>query len=364
MEVNDVDVIPWGGLSADERARWIVLRATQIEFATPFFSLAFFDAVQASRGDVWVAVLRSENRIAGFLPFHRIDQVAWAAGRYFNDAHNVVAHPQTRFDWPKLLRACDVKAFDFHALVGSDANMCRSSIQGVTESFRADIGTDPVAFLTQLEKGHSTIRKQEQKSRKLAREVGPVRVEVDCRDTEVLRKMISLKRDQYQRTHILDLFASPWTRDLIMHLHRRDPCSTAEGSMRGLLSVLRAGDDVVAAHFGMIENGLLHYWFPTYDTRFARFSPGTALFKQIIRFAGDQGIRCIDMGYGEQAYKRKQTDTISKVVHGCVTDSIMYRNMRSMKLAAAQLAKQMPMKGSLKKLLRRFLPDAGMSKIK
>ncbi|QDT06205.1 hypothetical protein K227x_46130 [Rubripirellula lacrimiformis] len=356
--VDQVQVVPWGGLSDADRLRWRQLRATQSELRTPFFSLAFFDAVQASRGDVLCAVMRSGGQVVGFLPFHRINHIAWPAGRFVNDAHNVVAHPDTTFDWCWLLKECQVKAYDFHSMVGSMSNIEQVSFQGITESFRADLGNDSKQFLAGLEKQHKTIRRQEQKSRKLAREIGPISIEIDCRDPSILQQMIAWKRDQYRRTNILDLFTPEWTRNMVDQLHRSNGPDT-----RGLLSVLRAGDTIVAAHFGMLENGLLHYWFPTYDTAFSRYSPGTALFKEIIRVADRHGIRCIDMGYGEQPYKRKQTDTITTVKHGCVTPSSVYRNMRAMRLAATNVIKQFPMKTQLKQVLRTVQPNAGISKL-
>ncbi|WP_146536485.1 GNAT family N-acetyltransferase [Rubripirellula reticaptiva] len=325
---------------------------------TPFFSLEFFDAVHASRGDVWVAVISARDEVVAFLPFHRIGKVAWPAGRYFNDAHNLVMRPGTMVDWPWLLKQCGVKAYDFHALVGEQSHLPSSSFQGTTESFCALIGNDSKAFLDQLEKDHRTIRRQEQKSRKMSREIGPLSVEVDCRDPLLLDQAIQWKREQYRRTNILDLFTPDWTREMLRHLH-----ASQSSGMRGLLSVLRAGDTVVAAHVGMIENDLLHYWFPTYDIQYSRYSPGTALFKEIVRSADQHGIRCIDMGYGEQPYKRKQTDTITTVRHGCVSGSVIYRNVRALRIAATAAVKQMPMKAALKHMLRKVNPDAGISKI-
>ena len=63
----------------------------------------------------------------------------------------------------------------------------------------------------------------------------------------------------------------------------------------------------------MLENGLLHYSFPVYDPAYAKYSPGTALFVEIIRNAQRFGITCIDMGYGELPYKRRQTDATGEV---------------------------------------------------
>src|SRR5258707_3012366 len=44
-------------------------------------------------------------------------------------------------------------------------------------------------------------------------------------------------------------------------LHTRDP------AFAGILSTVHIGDDLVAAHFGIRADGVLHWWFPVYDPR-------------------------------------------------------------------------------------------------
>ena len=362
--VTSAEVISWNEMDAASRNQWRVMRSTQDAFRTPFFSLEFIDAVHAARGDVRVIMLHDHHRLVGLLPIHQLGNVAVPAGRYFNDAHNVIADPQTQLDWMGMLRQCRLKSFDFHALVGNADGISDRCVMGRTESFRADLGTNSHDFLRSLERDHKTIRRQEQKTRKLEREVGPLTLEMDCRDSGQLAQVIDWKRDQYRRTNILDLFTPSWTRGLMHQLHDRPAEPMGTCSTRGVLSVLRAGDEVVAMHLGMIESGLLHYWFPVYDPQYSRYSPGTALFKAIVRSASEQGIHCVDMGYGEQPYKRKQTDTVTSVLHGCTSVSRTYRSWRRASHAASEAIKRIPMKQSLKQVLRRVQPNAGISKIR
>jgi CelD/BcsL family acetyltransferase involved in cellulose biosynthesis len=262
------------------------------------------------------------------------------------------------YDWLWLLRECNLKSYDFHALVRTQCDSLENYCQGTTESFCAELGDDSREFLRRLEKSHRTILRQQQKSRKMERELGPLQLEIDCRDSDLLEQSIQWKREQYKRTNILDLFTPQWARDLLRNLHGR-----SNAQARGIVSVLRAGDHVVATHIGMIDGSLLHYWFPSYNTEFARYSPGTALFKEIVRASSDHGIDCIDMGYGEQPYKRKQTDTITTVAHGCVTPSRVYRQWKRATKAAGSALKKVPMKEQLKYVLRTIQPTAGISKL-
>jgi CelD/BcsL family acetyltransferase involved in cellulose biosynthesis len=352
-----VDVVRWDQLRPAQRVAWQRLRASRAEFDSPFFSLEFADAVHATRQDVWVAVIRRAQSEIGFLAFHRIGGVAYPVGRIFNDAHHVIADRATDIDWLWLLEQCGVKAFAFHSLVGATDQFQARYAQRTIASFCANLGDDSQQFLQQLGQQHRTIRRQPQKTRKLAREVGPVSLQVDCRDPDLLAQTIGWKRAQYQRTNILDLFTPQWTRDLLAVMH------ASTSGARGMLSVLRAGDRVIAAHFGIREGDLLHYWFPCYDTDYRQYSPGTALFTELVRQASSVGIRRIDMGYGEQPYKRKQTDTITSVAYGCVSRSRLYRGWHRVSDATSILIKRVPMKEPLKRALRSIKPTAGISRL-
>jgi CelD/BcsL family acetyltransferase involved in cellulose biosynthesis len=114
----------------------------------------------------------------------------------------------------------------------------------------------------------------------------------------------------------------------------------------------------------MIEHGRLHYWFPTYDPEFARYSPGTALFTETIRAATQHGIDCVDMGYGEQQYKTKQTGTTTQVVHGTITDSRWHRIAFAAEATMVQALKRVPMKETVKRAIRKINPSAGIKKLK
>jgi CelD/BcsL family acetyltransferase involved in cellulose biosynthesis len=361
---RQVQVVPFDRLSLSELIAWNNLRSTRMEFSTPFFSARYAEAVHRARGDVSVAVVREGSEVIGILPFHRFRSSAVPVGRFLNDSHNLIADRSTMIDWIWLLEKLDCKAFDFHAMVGCDDESLHQYAYGTSQSFQANIGDDPAAFLASLGRAHKTIGRQGQKTRKLAREVGQVHAELDCPDPDLLRQAIDWKRDQYRRSHLLDLFTPDWTRELLHQLHSGASFVDPQQSPRGILSILRAGDRVIAAHYGMLENGLLHYWFPVYDPAYAKYSPGTALFVEIIRNAQQFGITCIDMGYGELPYKRRQTDATGEVAFGCISRSRFHHRWRRLETATIRTMKKMPMKESAKKIWRRLKPQAGISKLR
>ena len=362
-EVTGIELRRWSELSDDEHTTWDALRGTQPELAPPFFSRRFMDAVDAARSDVRVAVMFNDVGIVGFFPHHLSGRAAKPAGRFLNDAHNVLLRPGTRLHWRSLLAACGATIFDFHALVGCESHLPAESIEGRVGSFAAVMDGDSVGFLKRLKKQRRTMFKQDQKTRKMIRELGPLRFEMDCRDPAVLAQTIRWKREQYRRTDILDLFLPDWTREMLGQLCQGPDTRRDDPEMRGLVSALYAGDALVAAHIGMIEGDRLHYWFPAYNIEHSIYSPGTALFQTIVEHATGAGIETIDMGYGEQPYKLKQTDTVTQVAYGCVTPSTMLRCKRRLTRRGKALLKQAPMKSTWKRLLRAIKPDAGIGKL-
>ena len=398
IRAKQIQVVAFSDLSPEMLQKWEALRwpsdGTGELFDLPFFSPRFASAVDRARGDVLVAVASDTEQITGhglvpehaigFLPFHRVGRVGVPVGRFLNDAQNIVGLSPDRIDWSEWLTACEVVAFDMHAIVQADPSWIEDYQLATVRAFRADFDGNSKKFLNRLEREHRTISKQGQKSRKLSREVGEVRLEIDCQCPEILKKTIAWKRAQYHRTHILDLFLPEWTRQLVDELHgwntRTDhdrmsdvdklqndrttgSVSFADQRLKGILSVLWAGDEVVAAHYGMIEQGRLHYWFPTYDSKYARYSPGTALFTELVRASTEYGIDCIDMGYGEQPYKQKQTKMTSDVAFGTITDSKWHRFSFSLEHKIVACLKQMPMKQLVKKGWRKVHPTAGIKKL-
>jgi CelD/BcsL family acetyltransferase involved in cellulose biosynthesis len=133
----------------------------------------------------------------------------------------------------------------------------------------------------------------------LEREVGPVTFEFDVPDEEALQTLILWKSAQYRRTGRFDRFAKQWIAAVVRNLlkTRSDECT-------GTLSMLYASGKPIAAHFGPRSQSVLCSWFPAYDISFARYKPGLVLFDRMAEAAAAQGIRSMDLGKGQEDYKK------------------------------------------------------------
>lgn len=336
------------------RAEWESIRSAHSCYRSPFFSYDFIEAVSQVLPHVEIAIARHGQKVLAILPFvrkRRLDAAPVGAG--VNDAHGLLADSEYPFSFTQFLHKCGLRSFAFHAAPPDSPGVQRYEM-GRGRSFLADLTVDPLGYEHHLRQTSSTIDRQGQKSRRLAREVGPLRLEYDCRRTDLIEYLIKLKGLQYQRTHTFNILAVDWIGKLLVKLHGFE-----EPRIRGLLSVLFAGDQPVALHYGMLDGDLLHYWFPVYDERYAYGSPGTQMFLDIAREAASRGVRAIDMGYSEQAYKFKLTNVITEMSYGLVDPSPFRRHLHRRRLSLRQQLKGLWFKEAIKPIVRRIMPNLG-----
>ncbi len=66
---------------------------------------------------------------------------------------------------------------------------------------------------------------------------------------------------------------------------------------------------------------MLHWWFPVYDPQFAAFAPGWILLRELTVAAPSLGVTRIDLGRGDDEYKRRAKTGDTMVCQGFVTES-------------------------------------------
>lgn len=301
-------------LDANAIARWRALQRDNPSLASPYFAPEFTLAVASVRDDVRVAVLEEGVEIVGYFPFQR---GRWRScrpvGGLLSDHHGVIAAQGTSWSWRDLLRAARLSCFRFDHLVASQAT---SEVEALRNC--ASPGLDLSRGFSRyraarLQRGSRRVAELDRKARKLEREVGPVRFEVYA-GADVLPRVLAWKSEQCQRTGVLDYFSSlPWTRALVERI-----LQVREPGFAGALSALYAGDTLVAAHMGMHSDRVWHWWFPTYDHDYGKYSPGALLLMRLAETAAAGGITTLDLGKGEDGYKESFADTSIPLAEGFV----------------------------------------------
>jgi CelD/BcsL family acetyltransferase involved in cellulose biosynthesis len=330
-------LVPFSSLSTTELNDWQSLRGSTWD--SPYFDPAYIAAVDAGRP---VHVVLGSGFV---LPLHISGSTATPAGSPGADFQGPLLAPGTRFSPRALLAAAGVRAFTFdHLLAG-----CPDFDPWVEErrpSPYMDVTGGLDGYLSRAAKsGKDKMSEARRLTNKAGRDLGPVTFAASSADPADLERVISLKRDQYASTGARDHFADPAQRELLHRLLT---------SGLGMLSTVHAGPHLLAAHFGMRSGTVLHWWFPVYDKKFSPLSPGWILLREVVMAAPELGVTRIDLGRGEDDYKRRAMTGSSTVCIGAVTAGGVRTTMRKASRAAISAAKASPIAPQLRALARKF----------
>ncbi len=349
-----VELIKPYELSSTLTQEWSRLRSQHPHLASPFFDIEFTRCVAEVRDDVEIAVISTDQLICGFFPFQRVARsVALPVGGLMNDYHGMIGSQKLNGYLPEIIRQCKLKSWQFHALEGRTTATKPYEFEQLPCPY-IDLSRGFDRYYSHVCMQSSTVRRQRQKSSKMIRELGELRLDFDCRDPQVLESLIRWKRAKFIRTRTFDILSVPWTANLLRSVFEK-----RSDSFQGLLSALWADEHLVAAHMGLATESILHYWFPAIDVNFGRYSPGTQMFLTIAEQAANQGSKLIDLGYGDQGFKSKWS--LNRKYVGC--GKIQFGSWRhAISKAAFHLRKasrSIPLKQPLKKVLRKIRPDFG-----
>jgi CelD/BcsL family acetyltransferase involved in cellulose biosynthesis len=319
-----VEVIPGRELTPELMRAWRVLQETNPDLASPCFAPEFTQAVASVREDVEVALVRRNGELEAILPFQRKhDSVGTPVGGIVSDYQGLVARPGFICNPLELIKSCNLFCWNFDRLLASQAlfapfhDFCEpSAIIDVSQGFEAYAVGRRSAGSEQIKKCNNLLRR-------LEREVAPLRFVIHSPDPALLSQVLAWKSRQYLESGWHDLFAVRWARGLAESIQ-----ATQSESFAGLLSLLYAGERLVAGHLGMRSRTVWHYWFPAYDRDFAKYSPGLLLLLKMAQYAQSLGLRTIDLGTGISLYKKRLMNASIPVAEGSVEQPAWLRLRR------------------------------------
>mgnify|MGYP003577335048 CR=1 FL=1 len=342
-----VSVITARELGFSERRRWEELQRANGRLASPYFCWTFTAGAAAARPDVRIAVMEEHHSIVGFFPFQRRWGAGLPVGGRLSDHHGVIAGPDTSWDWHALLKSAGLAYWLFDHLPAWQRPPGTAVTQARSPGLDLSRGYD--AWLQRRFGNTPTLQRLRGKARKLAREVGPLRLELDCRDRGVFDEVVRLKSEQSRATGQLDFFAWAWTRALVEHVRDTD-----HPGFGGRLTALYAGDTLVAAHFGMRSEKVWHWWFPVYSRAHHPYSPGLQLLLRVAEGAAAQGQVLLDLGMGDEPYKDTFSDCAAPLVAGCVSRPSLVTAARAVRKGAGRWLRTSPVAQPLRPLVQRL----------
>jgi CelD/BcsL family acetyltransferase involved in cellulose biosynthesis len=301
-------------LTAAQWRLWLDIQEGSPAYESPYFRPEFTQAVASVRSDVEVALIQEAGQLVGFFPFQRGKlNLGKPVGGKLSDYHGPLMRERAALDPLQLVRDCRLATWDFDHLVGP-TRAFEPHITLREASPQIDLAEGFEAYVVRRKQaGSDTFTRCGQKLRKLAREVGPVTFSYDDEDCEAFESLQRWKSEQYKRTALTDVFAFPWTLDLLQRLreHRGIEFSAP-------LSVLRAGDKVAAVTLSLRSRGVLHSWFTAYNPELHTYSPGLLFYVRLAEEAKALGIRKIDLGRGDERYKKSLATGVIEVGEGTV----------------------------------------------
>ncbi|MDV3128659.1 GNAT family N-acetyltransferase [Mycobacterium sp. 21AC1] len=335
-------LIDFDALEVNQLAEWRQVRDADPTLDSPYFHPAFAGAVHATFGDVQVAT----NGHEAWFPIQVKNRVARPAGWPGADFHGPVAAPGVSIDPLDLVRSTGLRALRFDH-VSDDRTEFAPWVDEREESPLIDVTDGLDGYLGRLGKAsRDKLSRVRRMTNKAARQLGEVRLVHDVQDPALLDWVISNKRAQYNATGAYDFFAMAGRREFVHRL-----AETRADTFAGMLSAVYAGETLLAAHFGLRDGGVLHWWFPVFDREYAELAPGWILLRELISAAPALGMTRIDLGPGEEEYKLKAMTGSTVVCQGEVTPDRLRRKLRVTRVAARRVAiarlKNSPLKPKL-----------------
>jgi CelD/BcsL family acetyltransferase involved in cellulose biosynthesis len=320
-------------LDAGLTQAWQGVQAGSKAFSSPFFCPQFTRLAGEVRDDVRVVVIEDGSRRVAFFPCQRS---ALGFGRpvagSLSDYHGVVALPGSEWCVPDLLRAAGLMTWKFDHLV----DPC-----GRFQPYVKALGTSPQIDLRAgaqacHKPGSGLIAQARRQARRLARDHGEVVFALHDRRPDALECLFRWKGAQYGRTGMTDPFGFRWTRELLRRMAQVDAPDFA-----GVLSSLRVRGEVAAVHMGMRSRDVLHWWFPTYDPVYGKYSVGIILLLRVAQAAADAGLGTLDLGKGDALYKQRVMTGGAPLAEGSVERSAWLRPLARAREAAVKLVRRL-----------------------
>lgn len=335
-------------LTTDQLLAWKTVVAENSSLQSPFYQPEYTQAVGQVRDDVRVAVVEQDNQPVAFFPFQRGSTgLGLPVGGKLNDFQGLIGTLPGSLTTQALLKECGLFSWAFDHLPETQLDLVPSGA-GSSASPYIDFSNGWKAYQDDRAQAHSSIiRETRRKERKLARDVGDIRFVFHSEDDYVFNTLLDWKSAQRKSTKTFDVLQMDWARRVLEILR---PMQTEH--FRGCLSALYAGDHLVAAHFGLISNQVMHLWFPAYNVDFSAYSPGVCLMLNMLEQADTRGISRFDLGKGDERFKQRLSNGTTNVCHGAIASNAWAKYCNRVYGMARNQARQLPFRGLLRKSKR------------
>lgn len=340
-------------LTTEQRERWDAWRRATPALQSPLFAAQLVRAVSDVRNDVRIAVIRDGQGEAAFYPYRTMNGVAHPYLDCLHGFDAVIARPNftpTAELTPLLLQSIRLRGWRLRSSLVEQP--CFAAYQSAEDDYPyIDLANGFEAYKQERRAAKSDeLTTALRKTRKIEREIGPLRFRAASDSQEDLDTLLRWKAEQLQERRLVNHLQQPWVRSLFDNLLSGPRCE----QLAPLFSTLRLDGQLLAASFAVRSESVLHGWVMAFNGRFYKYSPGSLLLAQILQAAEGLGIARIDMGRGSEGYKQSFRSGGFAVGDGLIESRPLRRVAGKMVDATKRFVASTPLAGVARGTLQRL----------
>jgi CelD/BcsL family acetyltransferase involved in cellulose biosynthesis len=303
-------VIPAAELSLDLMERWLRITSENPLYRSPILRPEVFQIVGRHNPRVFVGLEEAGSGATLFFPFGRSTRLSsFAVPIPMCDYQAFIASAGHSVAVSRLMRGLKLNTWTFEHLIAPRDLVAQTTTLASETSRRVVLRGGFDGYLAEMAGNGKSMRNTNTKLRLLSRDHGEVRFVPDCRDSAVLAALLDWRAQRFDAGDGID----SWARSSIETLHgMRTP------DFSGMLAALYVGDRLVAAHFGIRSNGMLYYWFPSFNPEFSKYTPGWLLITFLLQHLPTIGCDALDFGPGGEKYKEYFDNSAISIHRGFV----------------------------------------------
>lgn len=316
-QTNPIEIIRPQDLTSEDEALWAAFLAQRPDLHGPYFNLRYVKAIGGDVPHAGVARIRQDGQVAGYFAYQVRSGTLQPLGAPLSDYHGVVGKPGMTVDFDALLRAAGARHLEFQGWVGNMSGKA-PGMKLTRRVADASLGFDHW-WATQDGTHHKFFKNISRCQRNVEKDFGGFEFSWERVTPHLLNWVLDIKREQYRRSGMHDVFDCGWTRTLL------DNLAAYEDEQFGLRAgVYRNDGRIVAAEISLTDGQDVHLWFPAYDPYYYRYSVGILLTVAIIRHMASQGYKRFDFGTGGEDYKSPLTTDGGACLEGEYTQHPMF----------------------------------------
>ena len=295
-----IEIVRPQDLTPQDEALWTAFLAEDPDLSGPYFDIRYLKAVGRDVPRAGVARFYDGDTVVGYFPYQVRSGALQPLGTPLSDYHGIIGAEDVEIDFEALLRATGARRLEFQGWIGSMAE--KAAGLGLRRRVADTAHGFDHWWNTQNASHHKFFKNIGRCQRNVEKDFGGLAFTWERVTPKLLDWVLEIKRDQYRKTGMHDVFCCGWTRQLLENL-----AAYGDEGYGLRAGVFRHEGNIVAAEICLMSAEDVHLWFPAYDPDYYRYSLGILLAVAIIKNLSAEGIKRFDFGTGGEDYKAPLT---------------------------------------------------------